>query len=98
MENSTNIGQKVKSIRESKSFSQEQLAQGSGLTIDQIAHIEDNQNLPSLAPLIKIAASWVFGWALFWMIAKTLALWSATRAINQKGSVFPAKRPIHTTT
>ncbi|MCX6307598.1 MAG: XRE family transcriptional regulator, partial [Bacteroidia bacterium] len=55
MENSTNIGQKVKSIRESKSISVEQLAQGSGLSIDQITLIEENQNLPSLAPLIKIA-------------------------------------------
>jgi transcriptional regulator with XRE-family HTH domain len=55
MENSTNIGQKVKSIRESKSISVEQLAQGSGLTVDQISLIEENQNLPSLAPLIKIA-------------------------------------------
>lgn len=55
MENSTNIGLKVKSIRESKSISVEQVAQGSGLTVEQIARIEDNQNLPSLAPLIKIA-------------------------------------------
>ena len=55
MENLTNIGQKVKSIRESKSISVEQLAQGSGLSVDQIALIEENQNLPSLAPLIKIA-------------------------------------------
>ena len=55
MENSTNIGQKVKSIRESQCISVEQLAQGSGLTVDQIVLIEENQNLPSLAPLIKIA-------------------------------------------
>lgn len=55
MENSTKIGQKVKSIRESKSISVEQLAEGSGLTVDQIVLIEENQNLPSLAPLIKIA-------------------------------------------
>ncbi len=55
MENLTTIGQKVKSIRESKSISIEQLAQGSGLTVDQITLIEENQNLPSLAPLIKIA-------------------------------------------
>lgn len=55
MKNSTIIGQKVKSIRESKSMSIEQLAQGSGLTVNQIALIEDNNNLPSLAPLIKIA-------------------------------------------
>jgi len=55
MENLTNIGQKVKSIRESKSISVEQLAQGSGLSVDQITLIEENQNLPSLAPIIKIA-------------------------------------------
>lgn len=55
MQNSILIGQKVKSIRESKSMSVEQLAHGSGLTVDQIVLIEENKNLPSLAPLIKIA-------------------------------------------
>jgi len=49
------VGSKVKSIRESKNIDLEQLAQRSGLTIDQIVRIEENQNLPSLAPLIKIA-------------------------------------------
>jgi len=55
MEKLTSIGQKVKTLRESKSISLESLAQGSGLTIDQIELIEDYHSLPSLAPLIKIA-------------------------------------------
>lgn len=55
MEKLTSIGQKVKTLRESKSISIESLAQGSGLTIDQIELIEDYHSLPSLAPLIKIA-------------------------------------------
>jgi transcriptional regulator with XRE-family HTH domain len=55
MENSTNIGSKVRSIRESKQITMELLAQRSGLNVDQIVRIEENKNLPSLAPLIKIA-------------------------------------------
>lgn len=55
MENATNIGQKVKSIRESKGMTMDQLAGASGLTLEQLTVIEANQNLPSLAPLIKIA-------------------------------------------
>jgi transcriptional regulator with XRE-family HTH domain len=55
MEKKALVGSKVKSIRESKNITLEQLAQRSGLTIDQIERIEENKNLPSLAPLIKIA-------------------------------------------
>lgn len=55
MEKSTMVGSKIKSIRESKSIKIEQVAERSGLTIDQIERIEENQYLPSLAPLIKIA-------------------------------------------
>ena len=33
----------------------EQVAERSGLSVDQIDRIESNENLPSLAPLIKIA-------------------------------------------
>jgi transcriptional regulator with XRE-family HTH domain len=55
MDNATNIGSKIKSIRESKNITLEQLAQRSGLTEDLIVRIEENQNLPSLAPIIKIA-------------------------------------------
>lgn len=55
MEKSTLVGSKIKSIRESKSITIEQVAERSGLTTDQIERIEANTNLPSLAPLIKIA-------------------------------------------
>jgi transcriptional regulator with XRE-family HTH domain len=55
MEKSTLVGSKIKSIRESKSITLEQVAERSGLTVEQIERIEANTNLPSLAPLIKIA-------------------------------------------
>ncbi|MDD4921349.1 MAG: XRE family transcriptional regulator [Bacteroidales bacterium] len=55
MEKATLVGSKIKSIRESKNISIEQVAERSGLTADQIERIEENTNLPSLAPLIKIA-------------------------------------------
>ena len=49
------VGEKIKSLRESQSISMEELAQRSGLAIEQIERIENNIDLPSLAPLIKIA-------------------------------------------
>ncbi len=55
MENSVSVGSKVKSIREAKKITIEQVSERSGLTIEQIEIIEQNKNLPSLAPLIKIA-------------------------------------------
>jgi len=55
MEKSTRVGSKIKKIRESKSITMEQVAERSGLSVDQIDRIESNENLPSLAPLIKIA-------------------------------------------
>ena len=55
MEKSTLVGSKIKSIRESKSITVEQVAERSGLTVEQIERIEANINLPSLSPLIKIA-------------------------------------------
>lgn len=55
MENSINVGSRIKSIRVSKNISAEQVAERSGLSLEQIARIEENKNLPSLAPLIKIA-------------------------------------------
>ena len=53
--NNTVIGTKIKGIRESKNISTEELSERSGLSIDQISSIENNENLPSLGPLIKIA-------------------------------------------
>ena len=56
MSKSINVGEKIKNLRESKNITREELSERSGLNIDQIVSIEeDNTNLPSLAPLIKIA-------------------------------------------
>ena len=55
MDTSKIVGEKIKSLRESRSLSKEELAQRSGLALEQIERIEDNIDLPSLAPLIKIA-------------------------------------------
>ena len=49
------IGEKIKSLRKSKEISIEELSQCTGLTVDQITRIEENIDIPSLAPLIKIA-------------------------------------------
>ena len=55
MSKSINVGEKIKNLRESKKISREELSERSGLNLDQIISIEENTNLPSLAPLIKIA-------------------------------------------
>ena len=57
MGNNKIIGAKIKSIRESKQLSVEEVAERSGLGIEQIERIESNVDFPSLAPLIKIARS-----------------------------------------
>ncbi len=53
--NNTIIGSKIKGIRETKNLSIEEIAERSGLSAEQIISIENDQNLPSLGPLIKIA-------------------------------------------
>ena len=55
MDTSKIVGEKIKSLRENKGISIEELAERSGLAIEQIERIENNIDLPSLAPLIKIA-------------------------------------------
>lgn len=55
MSKSINVGERIKNLRESKNITREELSQRTGLSIDQIVSIEDDINLPSLAPLIKIA-------------------------------------------
>lgn len=55
MADDKNIGTKIKSIRESKKITAEELAERSGMNVDQINNIENDRNVPSLAPLIKIA-------------------------------------------
>ncbi|MDR3194050.1 MAG: XRE family transcriptional regulator [Tannerella sp.] len=49
------IGEKVKGLRETKNLSVEEVAERSGLSEIQILRIERNEELPSLAPLIRIA-------------------------------------------
>jgi transcriptional regulator with XRE-family HTH domain len=51
----TIVGFKIRGIRESKNLSIEEISERSGLSADQIASIENDQYLPSLGPLIKIA-------------------------------------------
>ena len=53
--NNTIVGSKIKSIRESKNISIEELAERTGLSVEQIHSIENDEHLPSLGPLIKIA-------------------------------------------
>lgn len=55
MADEKNIGTKIKSIRESKQMTAEELAERSQLSVEQIGNIENDTNVPSLAPLIKIA-------------------------------------------
>ena len=54
-EHHTIVGAKIKGLRESKNLSVEEIAERSGLSIDQINAIETDETLPSLGPLIKIA-------------------------------------------
>lgn len=55
MDHTKVVGEKIKSIRETKAISVAELAERSGLAEEQINRIETNKDLPSLAPLIKIA-------------------------------------------
>ena len=55
MNNHSVVGAKIKGIRETKNLSVEEIAERSGLTVEQINSIENDVNLPSLGPLIKIA-------------------------------------------
>jgi transcriptional regulator with XRE-family HTH domain len=63
MDTSKIVGEKIKALREDKSITIEELAQRSGLAIEQVERIENNIDIPSLAPLIK-PAYWEFVWAL----------------------------------
>jgi len=49
------VGSKIKGIRETKNLSIEEVSERSGLSAEQINSIENDQHLPSLGPLIKIA-------------------------------------------
>ena len=49
------VGGKIKQIREMKKVSLEELAERSGIEISMVQRIEQERNIPSLAPLVKIA-------------------------------------------
>ena len=55
MAHTTTVGSRIRSIRESKNITVEQAAERAGLTPAQLERIEGDRNLPSLAPLVKIA-------------------------------------------
>jgi transcriptional regulator with XRE-family HTH domain len=50
-----NVGEKIRHIREIRKVSLEDLAERSGMEISMVQQIEQGKNIPSLAPLIKIA-------------------------------------------
>lgn len=49
------IGEKIKTLRTTREISLEELSERTGLATEQIVRIEENVDIPSLAPLIKIA-------------------------------------------
>ena len=49
------VGEKISTLCADKSISKEELANRSGLSVDQIDLIENRDTIPSLSPLIKIA-------------------------------------------
>lgn len=53
--NNTIVGHKIKGLRETKNISVEEVSERSGLSVEQIVSIENEEHLPSLGPLIKIA-------------------------------------------
>ena len=55
MDSTQIVGEKIKSLRETREISVAELAERTGLAEEQIVRIEDNVDIPSLAPLIKIA-------------------------------------------
>ena len=55
MDHNKIVGEKIKSLRETKEISITEMAERTGLAEEQINRIENNVDIPSLAPLIKIA-------------------------------------------
>lgn len=64
MDRTNVIGEKVKSLRTAKEISLEELADRTGLAVEQITRIEENIDIPSLAPLVKLARAREYVWAL----------------------------------
>jgi transcriptional regulator with XRE-family HTH domain len=57
MNNDKLVGTRIRNLRESQSIERAEMAARTGLEVEQIIRIEENKELPSLAPLIKIARS-----------------------------------------
>ncbi len=55
MKTKKRVGEKIRNLREMKNISLKEVAERSGLKEEQIRNIESHEDLPSLAPLIKIA-------------------------------------------
>lgn len=55
MKSDKSIGTKIKNLRESKGIAVSDMVDRTGLSEEQILRIEENRDLPSLAPLVKIA-------------------------------------------
>ena len=55
MDHNKIVGEKIKSLRETKEISIAEMAERTGLAEEQINRIENNVDIPSLAPSIKIA-------------------------------------------
>ena len=55
MDSTQIVGEKIKSLRETREISGAELAERTVLSVEQIERIENNIDIPSLAPLIKIA-------------------------------------------
>lgn len=55
MSEQNSVGMKVKQLRESRSLTREQLAEGSTLPLQLIEQIETGGVIPGLSPLLKIA-------------------------------------------
>ena len=55
MDNTKIVGEKIKALREAKQITVAELIERTGLAQEQIERIENNVDIPSLAPLIKIA-------------------------------------------
>ena len=55
MKNNKTVGYKIQTIRENKNMSRKEVAEQAGLSEEQVTRIEEDIDLPALAPLLKIA-------------------------------------------
>ena len=98
MDTSKIVGEKIKSLREDKSITIEELAQRSGLAMEQIERIENNIDIPSLAPLIKIARVLGVRLGTFLTIRTKWDRWYAVRKRQKTLSASPIMRFTHANT